>query len=106
MKTYDLYGLTNGSLEDVRSNVEKALPVKFEPHESSFIGDYFLADMANDENIQIRKNIDPIDGEPAEGQYPEASILIYVNGTERADEVAQKLDSQMPEIKHLRRRKA
>src|SRR5262245_30460737 len=104
MQTYDLFGLTDGRLDNVRPIVERALAIEFEPHESTFLGDYYLATITTDENIQLRNNLDPVDGDPAELEFAQVSILIYVNGTDRADEIARALKSQLPSIIHLRRR--
>jgi hypothetical protein len=103
IKTYDLYAVPANNLEDARSAVEAILGVALAPHESSYIGDYYLGKL-NDEDYQLRKNLDPIDGESVEGSLPSTGILLYVNGTQRASEIEKALKAQMPGVELLSRK--
>jgi hypothetical protein len=103
MKTYDLYGLRADDIETVREAVEAALEVKLIPHESSYIGDYYLG-KSGDEEFQLRKNSDPIDGEPVEDDFPKAGILLYVNKTQRAREIEKVLLARISGMELLARK--
>ncbi len=103
MKTYDLYGFTHNDLEGARILVERALGIRFVPHESSFIGDYYLFETAGEESFKLRSNVDPLDGEPAELDFPDIGVLLYVDGTERAKELEHRLITNIPGLRLLRR---
>jgi len=42
MPTYDLYGFLSCDMKQARERLEACLSIRFIPHESSFIGDYYL----------------------------------------------------------------
>ncbi len=102
MKTYDLYGFTHDDLEAARVAVEQALGIRLEPHESFYIGDYYRLGTVGEENFELRRNVDPLDGEPAEQAFPEIGVLLYVNGTERSGELEQILSTKIPGLRLLR----
>jgi hypothetical protein len=103
MKTYDLYGFTHDDLEAARVAVEQALGITFEPHYSFYIGDYYLFEEEGEESFELRRNVDPLDGEPAEQAFPEIGVLLYVNGTERSRELEQILSTKIAGLCLLRR---
>ena len=103
MKTYDLYSITNYDLNAARQVIERVLGVSLVPHESSYIGDYYLG-KSNNEEYQLRKNIDPLDGEPVMSAVPVSSILLYVNETQRAPEIERKLLAGLPGTQLLHRK--
>ena len=105
MKTYDLYGFRHWDLEAARVAVEHALNIRLIPHYSSYIGDYYRLDTIGEESFELRKNIDPLDNEPAEQEFPEIGVLLYVEGTDRAEEIEHILTTKIPELRLLRRRK-
>jgi hypothetical protein len=56
-----------------------------------------------EENFELRRNVDPLDGEPAEQAFPEIGVLLYVNGTERSRELEQILTTRIAGLRLLRR---
>ncbi len=104
LKTYDLYSLAS-DLENARAAVENALNTRFEAHESLYMGgDYYRLDLKGAESFELRKNLDPLDGEPAELDFPEVITLLYVHGTERAEELERILTTRIPGVRLLRRK--
>lgn len=103
MSTYDLYGFQLDDLEYARAATESALKVEMVPHDSLYLGEYYLGQMGEAE-IQIRRNLDPLDGELSEREFPNMRILLYVNKTERAKEIGLTLKTLSPELVFLRRK--
>src|SRR5260221_11957057 len=103
MTIYDVYALPANDLETIRAVIETILGVKLVPHESLYLGDYYLGKL-NEEEYQLRKNIDPIDGEPVDSRFPITGSLLYVNGTRRAPEIEKALMTQMPGVALLSRK--
>ncbi|MEV4276959.1 hypothetical protein [Actinoplanes xinjiangensis] len=70
-----LYGVKNGSLEDVTAALAARLDCAFESRESDYLGEYSLAQIGDDE-IKIVTQPDP-DGEPHEDRFEDYEVLIY-----------------------------
>jgi hypothetical protein len=103
MKTYDIYGFYNSDLESARKAAELSLEMKMVPHESMYIGEYYLGKVGEEE-IQIRRNWDPLDGELVEKDFPDIEILLYVNKTEQPEEVERLLTAKIPNLVLLKRK--
>ena len=101
-ESYDLYGIPHGEIEEVRRTLEEVLSIKFVPHGSSFIGEYYRADQGNG-SIEIWGNADPIDGERHNDNLPITGILIHVYGTEKTDEIQQALMAKFPKLAVIKR---
>ncbi len=104
--TNDLYGFKDGDLEHARMAVEQALDVRMVPHESLYLGDYYRLGSSGQENMVLRRNVDPLDGEPAEQAFANMPLLLYVTDTDRPEELQQILTSKIPGLTLLRRRAA
>ncbi len=66
MKTYDLYG-SKLSLVEAKNILQELLSLNFEIKNSEYKGgEYFYAGNRLGEDFEVRQNIDPYDGEPAE----------------------------------------
>lgn len=106
METFDLYGFTHSDLEAARSAIEQALEIKLEPHESFYIGDYYLGILSDGEELELRRNVDPLDGEPAEQEFPQIDVLLYISTdrTERSKELEQLLTARIRGLRLLRRK--
>jgi len=101
MADYDLYGIDVATLNDAVMIVTALLKLPFYQHESSYVGDYFLADGEGGETFKVRENIDPDDGEPAETDYASHEFLLYVDGSDRGSDLRQMLQSDQS-VKLLR----
>jgi len=104
MKTYDLYGYEGDfNLEQISSTIEELLGVDLTKHESSFhCGEYYRLGQDGTENFVLQKNYDDFENEWTEEEYSEFPSILYVNETDRAEIIEQKLTSH-ERIKLLRR---
>ena len=98
----DLYGALARDIEEVRSAVEKAIGCRLEFHDSAYHGGYYRDDLLNGENIIVKHNIDPFDGEAVESKFPQYPIIAYVNNTSRSSEIQSALKKGKPTLKLLR----
>lgn len=105
MPTFDLYGYRNQNLEAIRLALQHALGVKLQAHESSFIGEYFRLQNSVGEEFQLQRNFDPYEEEWAEDDFPDMHILLYINNTERAEELERLIAERIPELFLLRRQR-
>lgn len=104
MKVCDLYGFQHDDLENARYSIEDALGVTLTPHESLYYGGlYFRLGRLGEEHLILRRNLDLIDNEPEEQEYPEMEIVLYINETLRSQEIERILSQQVPTIELLRR---
>ena len=103
MKYYDLYGTRGMTTHELQEAAAAALGVSFAPRESSFTGDYYKADLG-DENFAIYVNFkDPrYEDEILRPQFADYPVLLFVNHTERGDEIRGML-LEIPGLEHLRR---
>jgi len=51
------------------------------------VGDYYRLGSMREEHFILQRNVDLLDNDPAELEFPEAGILLYVEGTERSEEL-------------------
>ncbi len=84
MTTYVLYG-SKLSPTEAKSILEGMLTLQFEARESDYQGgEYFFAGNKAGENFELKKNVDPFDGDPVEMKFPEFPTLLYINATSRS----------------------
>lgn len=103
VESFDLYGLPVGSLEDFARQIGAALEVRFILHESGYHnGEYFRAEVKGHEHFIIQNNRNPATGELAEEAFPDVSILLYANHTERHQWIASALAKVSPQPRLLR----
>ncbi|WP_017454446.1 hypothetical protein [Herbaspirillum rubrisubalbicans] len=104
MAIYVLYGVMSENMEEVKESLEVALNLNFEARESAYQGgQYFVSGKRTTENFVLKRNLDPIDGEPVELKFPEYPILLYINDTSRSLEIMKKIKenaSQFALLKH------
>jgi hypothetical protein len=105
--TFSLYGLETDDLEKAREGLEKGLSISFEPHDSSYLGEYYLFKGADGEQIRLRRNLDPQDGSPAEPDYKTKALLLdvsnLVEGSPRLTEVENLIRKIIPKLELLKR---
>lgn len=103
MAIYDLYGFMSDDIEGVRSILESSLGIQFDIRESDYQGGkYFQWGKTNDEHFVLKRNIDPIDGEPAEISFPVHHILFYVNDTARSADLQERMNQGAKDFALLR----
>jgi hypothetical protein len=92
MTIYDLYGSISEDMTKAKEVLVEALEITFISKESGYCGgEYFFSGERGKENFILKRNIDPIDGEPAEMKFPKSKILFYVNDTSRASEIHENI---------------
>jgi len=102
MATYILFG-TNAPLGEAREAVEKLLSLKFEGRVSDYqSGEYFLAGDKAGEYFELKRNLDPFDGDPAEMNFPEFPTLLYINATSRSKTLKEIVGGAQGEFSLLR----
>lgn len=103
MIIYDLYG-TQDNIESVRKQLERVLNAQFAAHESLYRGDYYRVQLDQGEELILQGNYDPIDREPIE-EYANIDVVLYVEGTKRAEELQQRFHKAVPSLVLLHRNK-
>lgn len=104
MKTYDLYGFKDADLEAVQAVVERALTIKFNLHESSYLGgEYYRFGNIGEEEFILQRNFNSFEQEWTEAEFKEISVLLYVNATKYSEEIERKLTSHIRGISLLKR---
>jgi hypothetical protein len=92
MSTFDLYGLGFSSLDAARDAIEQTLRITMSPHESSYRGgDYYAFGEDVTENLILQRNYDDISDEWTLPNSKESTYLLYVNNTQRAEELESRL---------------
>ena len=104
MSVYDLYGATSDDINKAKVELEEALGLKFEARDSFFLGEYFRSGQQYEADFQLRFNLDPLDLEPAEMDFPDYRLLLYVNGTCKENEIFGRLQAGAKEFVFLRRK--
>lgn len=80
MKKSNLFGAAAQELDVARAAVENALGAVMEMHESEYRGgDYFLLEKEG-AKLVLQTNFTEDDGEVTEAEYPDAGVLLYVDG--------------------------
>lgn len=101
MAAYDLYGVKNLSVSAARLKVDESLKLSLERRESSYHGgEYYFFGNRESEHLTLKNNIDPIDGEAVEQEFPEYPVLLYVDSTGRAEEIAVRLAEDFFLLRH------
>lgn len=100
-----MYGLESENLDELAAFIAIALGVQLEFRSSDFLGDYYKYGEKAGENIKFQRNY--YEGEDAwqEPEFRGYPILLYVNRTQRAEEVSRLLLGALEShIKLLRRK--
>ena len=101
MAAYDLYGVKDLSISAASLSVEESLKLSFDRRESSYHGgEYYFSGNKESEHFTLKNNVDPFDGEAVEHEFPEYPILLYVDMTDRAEEVKGKLGMEFHLLRH------
>ncbi|BCJ06921.1 hypothetical protein PRtIB026_A33340 [Pseudomonas sp. RtIB026] len=82
---YDLYGAKGLGLLSAKVNVERTLGEAFEERDGSYQGGiYYMLGGGDAENFVLKLNVDPFDGDAVEQNYPDYTVLLYINATDRS----------------------
>ena len=77
MLNYLVYGYAGG-MQLAKLKTETALQINFEKRDSSYLGDYFLYGSASQLLLEIKENIEKIDGEALEREFSQYPTLLYI----------------------------
>lgn len=83
----DLYGFTGDELEAIRGMIERALRITLHKDRNQYRGIFYSVQDLDGETFILQRNWEPLDNEPMEEQYPDMSVLLYVQNTRRASEL-------------------
>ncbi len=101
-----IYGVEQADYLPVQQHLENTLNIRFELHDSLYLGPYSLYKGPNDERIMLRENIDPVDGDFAEKEFPTMLLLLLVDGYGKDSVSLRDLEASfkscVPEIRFLR----
>lgn len=87
MIAYDLYGTKNLSLLLAREHIEKILECLLMKEIVLIKEDYYMFGSNDSENFILKANLDPLDDEPVELNFPDYPILLYINATTRSSAI-------------------
>ncbi len=83
---YGLYAFSGESLNQAHDWLEKEFDIIFYEHDSAYQGGvYYIAGDKGNEHLVLKENIDLLDGEPDEIDYPHHKFLLYINRTPRPE---------------------
>jgi hypothetical protein len=95
MAAYDLYGLRLDDISQARDLLENCLGLQFQSRESDYQGGiYFKCGKNSGEHFVLKNNIDLVDGEVAEIEFPSHRILFYINDTARSSDLQKILNQK------------
>jgi hypothetical protein len=90
----DLYGLLNLDIDTAATILAEMLNASFEPHDSDFWGEYYLARNEDwSENFSLKENFNKMEddwNEPAFQNYP-LILETVLNSVPRAQEIEERL---------------
>ena len=90
MVNYLVHGYANGILS-AKLKLETALELNFKERHSSYWGNYFLYGSADQLLLEVKENIDQIDGEALEHQFPQYPTLLYIAASDDFSVIVNKL---------------
>jgi hypothetical protein len=97
-----LFGFRSGALAAAADAVARSLGVTFELHDSVWRGGDYYVHEAGSEKIIIQRNNDGGPAtEPAEEDFPDYPVLVYVE-TERPEPVMEQMRKCLPHPEVLR----
>jgi hypothetical protein len=76
---YYLFGSMREDIEDVKQLLYKKLDLDFEPHESSYVGEYLKYSGVHADKITIERNFNKMENDFKEKEFQQYPTLIYVS---------------------------
>lgn len=104
MSTYDLYGTSAVTMEELRSLLEALLGQPFTEHDSDYLGGaYFQSGERFAESFRIVSNHGAVDPEDLpEPDFLDLHVLLEVNDSPRGTALRRDLPASVPGIRLLR----
>jgi hypothetical protein len=101
MTISDLYGLRTDDLELARIWVEEIIGT-LQPHESSYIGEYYRLNISNKEKYILHPNF--FDSDWSEEEYQHCGMLLYIYESPKIDKIRKELlSNQSNNFEFIRR---
>nr|WP_174505713.1 hypothetical protein [Acinetobacter sp. Marseille-Q1620] len=91
MSVYDLYGINSDDEMQVIKQLTALLGVEFEPHESSFWGDYYRANSLEEGNFRLIENYFEAENDWHYCDYKEFIWILEVNAVNNMNDIFNKL---------------
>lgn len=103
MAIYDLYGSSSDDLQMAKESLEETLSIRFDARDSEFHGgEYFQWRTTCGDHFLLKRNVDPIDGGPAELSFPRFKTLLCLNDTRCWKELHEKIRNDPADYALLR----
>lgn len=103
MKSYLIYGLNANDIDKARRQVEEAMGMVMQRHESGYRGVYYRTGTSGDEHLVLQSNYSAEDGEWSEETHQDALFLLYLNETTRPDFFDKILRSKIDSLVLIKR---
>ncbi len=104
MSTYDVYGTSTVTVDQLRTLLEGLLGQSFTEHDSDYLGGtYFQSGERFAESFRIVSNHGAVDPEDLpEPDFPDLHVLLEVNDSPRGAALRRDLPAAVPGIRLLR----
>lgn len=94
MKKSILLVVEAADMEQARTAVEAATGSTLSAHQSDYHGGRYFRGQSANASVVLQENFIEDDGEPTEAEFPEAKLLVYVDGgVADADSIVAKLEA-------------
>ena len=88
MKSIDVYGFQSDNINELAQRLSGILNIEFSLHDSLYRGGaYYRSAIPGKEEFVLQRNKDLVDNELAEPEFPQFPILLYIDPTERSEEI-------------------
>ncbi|GCE06764.1 hypothetical protein [Dictyobacter aurantiacus] len=93
---YDLYGITDTDIDTAARLLPDALGLPFEPHESSFWGDYYSVRTENyDEHFSLKENYNVMEEDWNWSQFKHYPLMLEVSIDGKTMKRARELEARL-----------
>ncbi|MCM3784953.1 hypothetical protein M3231_18445 [Neobacillus mesonae] len=96
---YMKIGILNSDMDEVTKDLQDILNLHFEEHESSYWGDYHVANISEKEKIRLVYNY--VDEDWQEEDYKEFLLLLELNRLEEPEKIMKLLCERLTYLKPL-----
>jgi len=104
MNKYDLCGILEVDIDKAKTLIEHYFDSDFVPHDSSYIGEYWLLCLSSGGEVSLRPNLTGFeDDDWAEEGHKEYPNLLYLSNIDKQDEILTRLQ-ELSFVVHLRRK--
>ena len=98
-KVFDLYGITNTDIDTAAQILPDAIGMPFEPHDSSYWGEYYLARTENrKEKFTLKENYNLMEEDWNEPDFQQYPLLLSVSISDATLDRAKELEQQLKQV--------